>query len=89
MKFWGNRSARLLTTAFLLLLTSCKTASSELADGCGLLYTYPKDFQQRAAGQVKQLELLGFEETSTLIEDYAKTRDSIRICQQGFAEDYH
>lgn len=66
-----------------MLLVSCSKGNSEriAGGGCGILFEYSHNFQQRAAKQAETLrKRKTFKEVSVLLDDYADTRQSIREC---------
>lgn len=63
----------------MILLTACNPVSFN--PNCGLLFDYNEDYQVKVASQMKELKQKGgYNETLGTINDYAKTRDSIRAC---------
>lgn len=62
-----------------LLVTGCQMVHSN--ESCGVLFNYSKEQQKKAALELEQLKLDGdFSNTILLVEDYAITRDTIRVC---------
>lgn len=83
-----NKTKCLLTIATLALLSGCGTENFNRASGCGVMFNYPKDFQKKAADQADRIRTDGtLKETSVLVEDYGKTRESIRICEKKRQEE--
>jgi len=69
----------------LILLTACNRVNSNV--GCGVLFEYDISVQQKAAKQLDSLQKLPqYAETVTFIQDYGKTRETIRICQKHLKE---
>lgn len=67
----------------LILLTNCSQASSRPIEAipCGVLIPYTEEFQQEASEELINLDgEEGYQHIVTMVNDYAKTRKSIRTC---------
>lgn len=65
----------------MILLTACTKVSSNVS--CGLLFDYDEQYQETVAVQTTELKNTGqYNETLGMINDYKKTRDSIRACRK-------
>ncbi len=72
-----NKPPSSLTVPLLMLLAGCQTVPS---NSCGVLYTYSTDFQRQAAVELKEIQA-GAPHVAQLMDDYGKTRDTIRACR--------